>query len=190
RASSRDKRRSSPLTARAAARRSGSSPPGAGSGKGAPAASLRRIGPARTATPGQREPGGVDHHAVDAGRAERPAVLGGGEPDDQAVGSLRGAVEPGAARTVAVGGRLEEREVGRVGDELAAPAAAEAIPDGHDLLLATRQIDDADLGAGDRLAAGRHHHAGVVDRRREIDRKSTRLNSSHVKISYAVFCLN
>src|SRR5690606_41963002 len=25
--------------------------------------------------------------------------------------------------------------------------------------------------------------------RREIDRKSTRLNSSHVKISYAVFCL-
>src|SRR5690606_41349197 len=27
------------------------------------------------------------------------------------------------------------------------------------------------------------------DARREIDRKSTRLNSSHVKISYAVFCL-
>src|SRR5690606_41784738 len=27
------------------------------------------------------------------------------------------------------------------------------------------------------------------DRRRGIDRKSTRLNSSHVKISYAVFCL-
>src|SRR5690606_40864833 len=26
-------------------------------------------------------------------------------------------------------------------------------------------------------------------RRRELDRKSTRLNSSHVKISYAVFCL-
>src|SRR5690606_40319826 len=27
------------------------------------------------------------------------------------------------------------------------------------------------------------------DRRQEVDRKSTRLNSSHVKISYAVFCL-
>src|SRR3989442_6258249 len=27
------------------------------------------------------------------------------------------------------------------------------------------------------------------DRRQEIDRKSTRLNSSHVRISYAVFCL-
>src|SRR5690606_41695250 len=37
--------------------------------------------------------------------------------------------------------------------------------------------------------------AGVADRQRlatgagELDRKSTRLNSSHVKISYAVFCL-
>src|SRR5207302_3222683 len=29
-----------------------------------------------------------------------------------------------------------------------------------------------------------HHHL-----RRQLDRKSTRLNSSHVKISYAVFCL-
>src|SRR5207302_10193568 len=28
-----------------------------------------------------------------------------------------------------------------------------------------------------------------VARTREVDRKSTRLNSSHVKISYAVFCL-
>src|SRR5436309_4967703 len=33
---------------------------------------------------------------------------------------------------------------------------------------------------GDRRDAGRPHHR---------DRKSTRLNSSHVKISYAVFCL-
>src|SRR3989442_12621726 len=32
---------------------------------------------------------------------------------------------------------------------------------------------------------------GVVERRarRHVDRKSTRLNSSHVRISYAVFCL-
>src|SRR5690606_39297093 len=29
-----------------------------------------------------------------------------------------------------------------------------------------------------------------ADRQLAIDRKSTRLNSSHVKISYAVFCLN
>src|SRR5690606_39668344 len=37
-----------------------------------------------------------------------------------------------------------------------------------------------------RMAAiGRHHRLG----RDGLDRKSTRLNSSHVKISYAVFCL-
>src|SRR5690606_1900695 len=36
----------------------------------------------------------------------------------------------------------------------------------------------------DALANRREHVA-----QRDIDRKSTRLNSSHVKISYAVFCL-
>src|SRR5699024_12647487 len=35
---------------------------------------------------------------------------------------------------------------------------------------------------GSRMAAGPHG-------RSEVDRKSTRLNSSHVSISYAVFCL-
>src|SRR3989442_7654287 len=30
----------------------------------------------------------------------------------------------------------------------------------------------------------------LIDRYPAIDRKSTRLNSSHVRISYAVFCLN
>src|SRR5690606_41424841 len=34
-----------------------------------------------------------------------------------------------------------------------------------------------------------HHHHHHQLRRRWQDRKSTRLNSSHVKISYAVFCL-
>src|SRR2546430_11719077 len=43
--------------------------------------------------------------------------------------------------------------------------------------------------------AGREHGAGVLDwradvaRRRLLDRKSTRLNSSHSQISYADFCL-
>src|SRR5690606_4582661 len=72
--------------------------------------------------------------------------------------------------------------------------------------------DEADpfsaLGVGDRLLRQRlhlhkplggedrfHHGAGtlaVPDRMHmilDLDQKSTRLNSSHVKISYAVFCL-
>src|SRR5690606_40722752 len=35
----------------------------------------------------------------------------------------------------------------------------------------------------------RQDHAVRGERRTTVDRKSTRLNSSHVKISYAVFCL-
>src|SRR5439155_2798083 len=42
-------------------------------------------------------------------------------------------------------------------------------------------------GAGSRRLAGRR--AGSARRDRRTDRKSTRLNSSHVAISYAVFCL-
>src|SRR5699024_12695249 len=42
-----------------------------------------------------------------------------------------------------------------------------------------------------RRAARRHRHRGSGPRGRRClrDRKSTRLNSSHVSISYAVFCL-
>src|SRR5262245_64986200 len=32
-------------------------------------------------------------------------------------------------------------------------------------------------------------HLGYVDQASQLDRKSTRLNSSHLGISYAVFCL-
>src|SRR3712207_8648857 len=54
------------------------------------------------------------------------------------------------------------------------------------------------LDARHLLAAGRapgrpdveqHHLAAVVGERLHRDRKSTRLNSSHANISYAVFCL-
>src|SRR5207253_11446045 len=38
-------------------------------------------------------------------------------------------------------------------------------------------------------AADRRFRAGAENKRTTIDRKSTRLNSSHVAISYAVFCL-
>src|SRR5699024_11558043 len=36
---------------------------------------------------------------------------------------------------------------------------------------------------------GRQYIYSILDKRPRIDRKSTRLNSSHVSTSYAVFCL-
>src|SRR3712207_8977660 len=39
------------------------------------------------------------------------------------------------------------------------------------------------------LLRGRHSRVLRLDERRDRDRKSTRLNSSHANISYAVFCL-
>src|SRR5690606_40480860 len=46
------------------------------------------------------------------------------------------------------------------------------------------------VGAEARFRIGQlHYEARKLDEAMEIDRKSTRLNSSHVKISYAVFCL-
>src|SRR3712207_2985128 len=58
------------------------------------------------------------------------------------------------------------------------PRAGPALPRAHRLRVAVRR--------------GRHepHHPGrVPGRARRRDRKSTRLNSSHANISYAVFCL-
>src|SRR5256885_4016720 len=64
-------------------------------------------------------------------------------------------------------------------------------------------VCSSDLG-GDRRRQGGHHRdrfqgrnrdrslrraGGAVRRLRRADRKSTRLNSSHLVISYAVFCL-
>src|SRR5436305_11956803 len=50
------------------------------------------------------------------------------------------------------------------------------------------------LGGGDGSGGGGHRSVlrdGKIDdfKRQGVDRKSTRLNSSHVRISYAVFCL-
>src|SRR5690606_40997397 len=54
-------------------------------------------------------------------------------------------------------------------------------------------ISDHDLQAGSSSASRRCSSIGRSSRptakRVSVDRKSTRLNSSHVKISYAVFCL-
>src|SRR5438874_6978792 len=62
--------------------------------------------------------------------------------------------------------------------------------DVHPRLAADRGVDHGqqcrgDLDVGDAAQVGRRDEPGDVAR----DRKSTRLNSSHVEISYAVFCL-
>src|SRR2546426_7655779 len=56
------------------------------------------------------------------------------------------------------------------------------------LRLAERDLGDAahQLGVIPAGHAGHARQAGVVV---QVDRKSTRLNSSHLVISYAVFCL-
>src|SRR5258707_2104375 len=77
----------------------------------------------------------------------------------------------------------------------------------HDALpICDERVDWRRPGVGGRRGAGRrdgarHRRRGdrfghcepcvaARARRRERDRKSTRLNSSHANISYAVFCLN
>src|SRR5690606_42158598 len=59
-------------------------------------------------------------------------------------------------------------------------ARREAVPV-HHVERRQRVADRAEIGADDK----QRHEARPLQR----DRKSTRLNSSHVKISYAVFCL-
>src|SRR2546422_6897912 len=49
--------------------------------------------------------------------------------------------------------------------------------------------DPADLDVPDRIHVHATQFPGDAGRRVDIDRKSTRLNSSHGYISYAVFCL-
>src|SRR5207247_5078885 len=63
-----------------------------------------------------------------------------------------------------------------------------------DRLARSRAGGHADRGtrpcpAGGSDGAGRGHEGHLRSRRRLGDRKSTRLNSSHEWISYAVFCL-
>src|SRR5439155_2413784 len=64
-------------------------------------------------------------------------------------------------------------------------------------LIVRRVVDQIDVAAEERAVRPLHRARGgdedlrrAADRKHEVvDRKSTRLNSSHVAISYAVFCL-
>src|SRR5207244_8469837 len=56
--------------------------------------------------------------------------------------------------------------------------------------LPSLRLDQPDECVDQYRAAATHHRAtGSLEREKDEDRKSTRLNSSHQIISYAVFCL-
>src|SRR3712207_8563769 len=63
----------------------------------------------------------------------------------------------------------------------------------HDLLLRLGDLSEEELAARCAPGEGASFAHALVEARRaatvRIDRKSTRLNSSHANISYAVFCL-
>src|SRR5690349_23826060 len=68
----------------------------------------------------------------------------------------------------------------RPGQAAMAARVAEAIDNDERLLV------EAGTGTGKTLA---YLLPAILSGRKVVDRKSTRLNSSHVEISYAVFCL-
>src|SRR6266481_6553000 len=94
----------------------------------------------------------------------------------------------------------ELTRLGYVGRQLSLPTGRQGHPQFR------RELDGTDDGGDvDREAArlpslelrretgthrgGARHHGGQREESRTADRKSTRLNSSHSSISYAVFCL-
>src|SRR5215813_2326972 len=97
-------------------------------------------------------------------------------------------------------GRLAESAgaevVGRMTQDREAPSAALYFGKGKvDEMRARSRQEHADLMiSDDPLSPIQERNLGgtlgvrVIDRTALIDRKSTRLNSSHVRISYAVFC--
>src|SRR3712207_8217384 len=74
--------------------------------------------------------------------------------------------------------------LGVVGDTVAQPRVAEAqgAPAGP-------QPQAEDVAAREQRPRRAHEEVAAVAPAERVDRKSTRLNSSHANISYAVFCL-
>src|SRR5258708_18176397 len=65
-------------------------------------------------------------------------------------------------------------------------------PQARQALAQLRIVDgegDADISVATRSECDAGHDRGILGEQKCLDRKSTRLNSSHQIISYAVFCL-
>src|SRR5690606_40199358 len=86
----------------------------------------------------------------------------------------------------------------RRSSDLIVEMAVDQLPEKYKVVYMLKELEDlgiteisASLGLSTSNVKVRLHRAKTMmkDAIFKIDRKSTRLNSSHVKISYAVFCL-
>src|SRR5205807_6771992 len=112
-----------------------------------------------------------------AGARVRTGRLAGGPP------GLGHAEGPRAERDVRAGGAAREGRRGRaVAGDSHLPCPGQCNP----AVVVHHSLEDGERGYGRRVVVvGDDASLGL----REGDRKSTRLNSSHLVISYAVFCL-
>src|SRR5690606_41599594 len=103
--------------------------------------------------------------------------------DERATGAVARPVAGTMLSVLHAVGTAVGREAGTLAEitRTAARTAAEALDE------TPRQL--AALAAAGVVDAGGRGLVAVLDALEAVDRKSTRLNSSHVKSSYAVFCL-
>src|SRR5438034_925548 len=158
----------------------------------------------RPANPERRDLVGAE--AEERSPAERDAALVGGiEPrEDVEERRLSRAVRPDDRRDARLEREVHRLQRGEAAEPLGHPSGVE---EGRHLPFQVSELSLPPAGRQDALGAEDHHEdqddaedhplvLGRLELRRQIgeavaeeDRKSTRLNSSHTVISYAVFCL-
>src|SRR3712207_5736827 len=144
----------------------------------------RRIGAAAIREEG--EP--VSEETLDRARASDSVLLGAvGHPDfDRGTASLR--PEAGLLELrKSLGAFANLRPVAAIPSLLSASTLKEEVLEGVDILIVRELTGGAYFGEQEE---GEERASDLsVYTREEVDRKSTRLNSSHANIAYAVFCL-
>src|SRR5690554_7173306 len=103
----------------------------------------------------------VETQALIAGPRREPAVLQGVVPE-------------------------HERQVSRIGEHMVEGSLDDLAPGSFNIVLGRELALWLGVGVGDRVIVTTDFQTTPMG---AVDRKSTRLNSSHVRISYAVFCL-